>query len=167
MRPLIVPQPVTTPSPGMRFLSAWNSVLRCSTNMSNSSNDCPYRAAVRCVRAPSACRARAALRCALRRRQARLAPAFFEFVDDLFHGEPAKNGVAAICGRGTRRSSPCQLYEFAGHFQFGRVEAGASFRFGVDTPFLSLKRSSMRDRANASAGDRRPSAIARTKPASR
>src|SRR5882724_9699155 len=37
LRPLTVPQPVTTPSPGTFVLSMPNSVERCSTNMSNSS----------------------------------------------------------------------------------------------------------------------------------
>ena len=39
LRPLTVPQPVTTPSPGILFFSMPNSVERCSTNMSNSSNE--------------------------------------------------------------------------------------------------------------------------------
>src|SRR5216683_6062993 len=39
LRPLTVPQPVTTPSPGTLVFSMPNSVERCSTNMSNSSND--------------------------------------------------------------------------------------------------------------------------------
>src|SRR6185295_17556983 len=39
MRPLTVPQPVTTPSPGIFALSMPKSVQRCSTNMSNSSNE--------------------------------------------------------------------------------------------------------------------------------
>ena len=38
-RPLIVPQPVTTPSPGIFFFAMPKSVERCSTNMSNSSNE--------------------------------------------------------------------------------------------------------------------------------
>ena len=38
-RPLIVPEPVTTPSPGMRCSAMPNSVQRCSTNMSISSNE--------------------------------------------------------------------------------------------------------------------------------
>src|SRR5215510_14805965 len=38
-RPLTVPQPVTTPSPGIFDFSMPNSFDRCSTNMSNSSND--------------------------------------------------------------------------------------------------------------------------------
>src|SRR5579872_1981655 len=37
LRPLTVPQPVTTPSPGTLVFSMPNSVERCSTNMSNSS----------------------------------------------------------------------------------------------------------------------------------
>src|SRR5579862_6328327 len=39
LRPLTVPQPVTTPSPGTLLFSMPNSVERCSTNMSNSSNE--------------------------------------------------------------------------------------------------------------------------------
>ena len=39
MRPLTVPQPVTTPSPGILLLSMPKSTQRCSTNMSNSSNE--------------------------------------------------------------------------------------------------------------------------------
>ena len=39
LRPLTVPQPVTTPSPGTLVFSMPNSVERCSTNMSNSSNE--------------------------------------------------------------------------------------------------------------------------------
>src|SRR5262245_13285700 len=40
VRPLTVPQPVTTPSPGIfACLSMPKSAQRCSTNMSNSSND--------------------------------------------------------------------------------------------------------------------------------
>src|SRR6266699_1692747 len=39
LRPLTVPQPVTTPSPGTFDFSMPNSTERCSTNMSNSSND--------------------------------------------------------------------------------------------------------------------------------
>src|SRR5919106_4923212 len=38
-RPLMVPEPVTTPSPGMRCSAMPNSVQRCSTNMSISSNE--------------------------------------------------------------------------------------------------------------------------------
>ena len=38
-RPLMVPAPVTTPSPGMRCSAMPNSVQRCSTNMSISSNE--------------------------------------------------------------------------------------------------------------------------------
>ena len=38
-RPLMVPDPVTTPSPGIRCSAMPNSVQRCSTNMSISSND--------------------------------------------------------------------------------------------------------------------------------
>src|SRR5262245_38468122 len=38
VRPLTVPQPVTTPSPGILVFSMPNSPERCSTNMSNSSN---------------------------------------------------------------------------------------------------------------------------------
>src|SRR3984957_16651120 len=37
LRPLTVPQPVTTPSPGTLVFSMPNSIERCSTNMSNSS----------------------------------------------------------------------------------------------------------------------------------
>ena len=37
LRPLTVPQPVTTPSPGTLVFSMPNSTERCSTNMSNSS----------------------------------------------------------------------------------------------------------------------------------
>src|SRR4029077_7581375 len=40
VRPFTVPQPITTPSPGILApLSMPNSVARCSTNMSNSSNE--------------------------------------------------------------------------------------------------------------------------------
>src|SRR4051812_3272086 len=39
LRPFTVPQPVTTPSPGTFDFSMPNSVERCSTNMSNSSNE--------------------------------------------------------------------------------------------------------------------------------
>src|SRR5216684_3670211 len=39
LRPLTVPQPVTTPSPGTLVFSMPNSTERCSTNMSNSSNE--------------------------------------------------------------------------------------------------------------------------------
>ena len=39
VRPLTVPQPVTTPSPGILVFSMPKSVERCSTNMSNSSNE--------------------------------------------------------------------------------------------------------------------------------
>src|SRR6202049_2654407 len=39
LRPLTVPQPVTTPSPGTFDFSMPNSVERCWTNMSNSSNE--------------------------------------------------------------------------------------------------------------------------------
>src|ERR1700686_3413875 len=39
LRPLTVPQPVTTPSPGTFVFSMPNSTERCSTNMSNSSNE--------------------------------------------------------------------------------------------------------------------------------
>src|SRR5690242_15914802 len=39
LRPLTVPQPVTTPSPGTLLFSMPNSLERCSTNMSNSSNE--------------------------------------------------------------------------------------------------------------------------------
>src|SRR3954447_13731120 len=39
LRPLTVPQPVTTPSPGTLDFSMPNSTERCSTNMSNSSNE--------------------------------------------------------------------------------------------------------------------------------
>src|ERR1700733_3257582 len=39
LRPLTVPQPVTTPSPGTLVFSIPNSTERCSTNMSNSSNE--------------------------------------------------------------------------------------------------------------------------------
>ena len=39
VRPLTVPQPVTTPSPGILVFSMPKSVARCSTNMSNSSNE--------------------------------------------------------------------------------------------------------------------------------
>src|SRR6476646_5012204 len=39
LRPLTVPQPVTTPSPGTLVFSMPNSVERCSTNMSNSSKE--------------------------------------------------------------------------------------------------------------------------------
>ena len=40
VRPFTVPQPVTTPSPGIfGALSMPKSVARCSTNMSNSSNE--------------------------------------------------------------------------------------------------------------------------------
>ena len=39
MRPLIVPQPVTTPSPAGRSFSMPKSVQRWATNMSNSSNE--------------------------------------------------------------------------------------------------------------------------------
>src|SRR5258708_3975488 len=39
VRPLTVPQPVTTPSPGILVFSIPNSADRCSTNMSNSSNE--------------------------------------------------------------------------------------------------------------------------------
>ena len=39
VRPFTVPQPVTTPSPGIFVLSMPKSVARCSTNMSNSSNE--------------------------------------------------------------------------------------------------------------------------------
>src|SRR5215472_6725714 len=38
-RPLTVPQPVTTPSPGIFVFSIPNSLERCSTNMSNSSKE--------------------------------------------------------------------------------------------------------------------------------
>src|SRR6266850_1948700 len=39
LRPFTVPQPVMTPSPGTLVFSMPNSVERCSTNMSNSSNE--------------------------------------------------------------------------------------------------------------------------------
>src|SRR5215472_3387526 len=39
LRPLTVPHPVTTPSPGILVLSMPNSEERCSTNMSNSSKE--------------------------------------------------------------------------------------------------------------------------------
>src|SRR5450432_3785982 len=39
LRPLTVPQPVTTPSPGTLVFSMPNSTERCSTNMSNSSKE--------------------------------------------------------------------------------------------------------------------------------
>src|SRR5437660_1376802 len=39
VRPFTVPQPVTTPSPGIFCLSMPNSEVRCSTNMSISSNE--------------------------------------------------------------------------------------------------------------------------------
>ena len=39
VRPLTVPQPVTTPSPGILVFSMPKSLERCSTNMSNSSNE--------------------------------------------------------------------------------------------------------------------------------
>ena len=39
VRPFTVPQPVTTPSPGIFVFSMPKSVERCSTNMSNSSNE--------------------------------------------------------------------------------------------------------------------------------
>src|SRR3979490_2166879 len=39
LRPLTVPQPVMTPSPGTLVFSMPNSTERCSTNMSNSSNE--------------------------------------------------------------------------------------------------------------------------------
>ncbi len=38
-RPLMVPQPVMTPSPGIFCFSIPKSIERCCTNMSNSSND--------------------------------------------------------------------------------------------------------------------------------
>ena len=68
------------------------------------------------------------------------AAAFVEIVKDLFHGQPAKYGAAAICGCKARRSSPCQPYEFASHFKLDGVEAAAFFGFGVDAPFFGLKR---------------------------
>ena len=39
VRPLIVPQPVTTPSPGILLSAMPKSVQPCCTNMSNSSKD--------------------------------------------------------------------------------------------------------------------------------
>ena len=39
VRPLMVPQPVTTPSPGILTSAMPKSIERCSTNMSNSSNE--------------------------------------------------------------------------------------------------------------------------------
>ena len=99
MRPLIVPQPVTTPSPGKRFLSVSKSVLRCSTNMSNSSNEfgieqeldplARRQLAARVLRLDAGFAAAQAG--ALRRRSS-------SSWRTCFMVEPAKNGVAAICG---------------------------------------------------------------------
>ena len=113
MRPLMVPQPVTTPSPGMRFFSVPNSVPRCSTNMSNSSKLCGIEQnsmRSRAVSLPRPCWAsiRASPPPALRQR-----PAFFQFVDDVFHGAGRLGGDGpSPSSPASRQGQPCAMHPF-------------------------------------------------------
>ena len=82
-----MPQPVTTPSPGMRFLSAPKSVLRCSTNMSNSSKRIRVEEEIDAL-------ARRELAASVLRRdsgffaaaQPRALAPFFELLENVLHG---------------------------------------------------------------------------------
>ena len=85
VRPLTVPQPVTTPSPGIFVFSMPNSVERCSTNMSNSSNEpLSIRSSMRsrAVSLPRLCWA--SMR-ALPAAGARPLAPLFEFLENVFH----------------------------------------------------------------------------------
>ena len=87
-RPLIVPQPVTTPSPGTFCSAMPKSLQRCSTNMSVSSKESSSsRTSIRsrAVSLPLACWACDAL---LPAAEARLFASAFELLEDVLHSGP-------------------------------------------------------------------------------
>ena len=88
VRPFTVPQPVTTPSPGILVFSMPKSVERCSTNMSNSSNEpLSSRSSMR-SRAVSLPRLCCASMRACPAAQAGLLAALFQPVEDVLHAQP-------------------------------------------------------------------------------
>ena len=94
VRPLTVPQPVTTPSPGIFVFSMPKSVERCSTNMSNSSNEPSSSRSSMRSRAVSLPRRVLGRDARLAAAEPRLRAPLFEPFEHVFHGrsEPAAGG---------------------------------------------------------------------------
>ena len=92
-RPFTVPEPVTTPSPGIRCSAMPKSLQRCSTNMSISSNEPGSRSSSRRSRADSLPR----LCCAAIRRAPppirAPSPLGVELLEDLLHRRPLSQVV--------------------------------------------------------------------------
>src|SRR6185437_8260891 len=139
MRPLIVPQPVTTPSPGKRFLSVSKSVLRCSTNMSNSSKEFGSSSRSMRSRAVSLPRACCASMRALPPPRRALARRSSSSWTTCFMGRSWKWWWAAECGAPLVGSSRRKPHKPLGRFEFGAQRLEAGFGLGVAAPFFGLE----------------------------
>ena len=138
MRPLIVPQPVTTPSPGKAVL------VGVEVGVAVLDEHVELLERIRVEQQFDAL-ARRQLAAGVLRRDARfaaaqagLAAAFVEILDDLFHGHDLqmKESWRQICGRQARRSRPRQRYEFGRRFEFDRMEAARASRLRRRCPIF-------------------------------
>ena len=182
MRPLIVPQPVTTPSPGMRFFSAPKSVLRCSTNMSNSSKESGSSSSSRRSRAvslPRACwasmRASAAAQTRALRGALRVRRGCASWKSSVAGNGGNRAGECGAAGGGVKlatersaRERACRKRSTAG--QFGRSRSSRAWASASSPHCSAWKASSRVARRKASgrrAGPRPAPAPAPASPGSR